>query len=274
MNKSLFITFLSLPFFLFAGDKTKVKFYKGQLKADLKEVKSLAKAEDKFFILQFTATWCSPCKWMEETTFNDPNLADYMGKNYLAVKVDIDDIEGFDLKDRMKVEVLPTIIIFDASGKQLGRFAESMGPTKLLDNLKRIRENQIKRTPLPPTDVPLPKPTPKPTPKPVDKPADVKKPKKVIYAPGTGLYKMDVSRNVSTGFTVQVCSFVQYENVIKKYEELVDMYGKSVLIFIELNAGKPTYKMLVGEFKTKAEAEKFKKAKIPDGYIRDISTMK
>ncbi len=267
MKKLAIITLFCLPFLAMA--KTKVKFFSGKLNADLKEVKATAKAEGKIFILDFTASWCTPCKWMEETTYNDAPLAEFMSKNCIAVKVDIDDIEGFDLKQRYNVEVLPTIIVFDASGKQLARFNESLGPTKLMQGLKKYTTN-LKRPALVPNDDDNKVVTA--TKAPV-KTNIVKE--KVTYAPGTGLYKVDISRKVNTGFSIQVCSFNQYDNVVKKFDELKTKFGKSVLLNIEMAAaGKPVYKILVGEFKSKEEAEKFKKAKGVDGFVKDLATLK
>ena len=274
MKKLSIIALFCLPFLAMANAKTKVKFFNGKLNADLKEVKATAKAEGKIFILDFTASWCTPCKWMEETTYNDPNLAEFMSKNCIAVKVDIDDIEGFDLKERYKVEVLPTIIVFDASGKQLARFNESLGPTKLMEGLKKYTTN-LKRPALVPNAEPeIAKiPAPKAT---ATAPAKVTAPKeKVTYAPGTGLYKVDISRKINIGFSIQVCSFNQYDNVVKKFDELKTKFGKAVLLNIEMaTGGKPVYKILVGEFKTKEEAEKFKKAKTVDGFVKDLATLK
>jgi thiol-disulfide isomerase/thioredoxin len=261
MKKLMFLLFC-LPMIALAGEKTKVKFFKGVLREDLKEVKAIAKAENKLILLDFSASWCMPCRWMEENTFNNAELADFMAKNYIPVKVDIDDIEGFALKERHKVEVLPTMIVFDASGKVLGRYAESMGPKKMLETLSKYKPSGKATTATKP-EVQKPVLTPKP---PV-------KAKKVIYAPGTGLYKVDISRQVSEGFSIQVSSASQYDNVVKKFEELKTTYKKPVLIHIDMNGNKPTYKIMVGEFKKREDAEKFMKDKKIQGFIKELSPM-
>jgi thiol-disulfide isomerase/thioredoxin len=268
MKKSIIIALFCLPFIAFSADKTKVKFYKGALKADLKEVKALAKAEGKGILLDFVASWCTPCKWMDETTYNDPNLADYMSRNFISIKVDIDDIEGFELKEKFKVEVLPTIIAFDANGKQLTRFNESMGPTKLGEGLKKVRPDTppIKRATL--------KPNSEETAKPVVATTAVAKPKSRTYIPGAGLYKLDISRKANSGFSIQICSLGQYDNVMKKMDELKTAYNKPILLNVENVAGKTAYKILLGEFKTKEEADKFKKAKNIQGFTKDLDDLK
>ena len=97
-NTILSMLFIA-PLFAWAGDKTKVNFYKG----DLMNIKETAKAEGKLYVYDFVASWCTPCKWMDETTYTDPTLAQYIAENYVLAKVDIDDFDGFALKEKHKV---------------------------------------------------------------------------------------------------------------------------------------------------------------------------
>lgn len=289
MRKLLISLLFLSPLLVWAGDKTKVGFFKG----DLMNIQETAKTEGKLYFYDFVASWCTPCKWMDETTYTDANLANYISANYVAAKVDIDDFDGFALKEKYKVQVLPTIIVFNQDGKVVGRYEESLSPTKLTEILKKHNtaingagKTKVKPAPSSPTAISRPplgatiakvissvKPTEKasePT-----KPVTPAKESKIVYSPGTGLYKMDISRRPNSGFSVQIISLGQYDNVVKTYEELKKTHEKqSVLIYIENIAGKTSYKIMVGEFKTKEDAEKYKKTKAPDGYIKDLSKLK
>lgn len=289
MRKLLISLLFLSPLLVWAGDKTKVGFFKG----DLMNIQETAKTEGKLYFYDFVASWCTPCKWMDETTYTDANLANYISANYVAAKVDIDDFDGFALKEKYKVQVLPTIIVFNQDGKVVGRYEESLSPTKLTEILKKHNtaingagKTKVKPAPSSPTAISRPplgatiakvissvKPTEKasePT-----KPVTPVKESKIVYSPGTGLYKMDISRRPNSGFSVQIISLGQYDNVVKTYEELKKTHEKqSVLIYIENIAGKTSYKIMVGEFKTKEDAEKYKKTKAPDGYIKDLSKLK
>ncbi len=289
MRKLLISLLFLSPLLVWAGDKTKVGFFKG----DLMNIQETAKTEGKLYFYDFVASWCTPCKWMDETTYTDANLANYISANYVAAKVDIDDFDGFALKEKYKVQVLPTIIVFNQDGKVVGRYEESLSPTKMTEILKKHNtaingagKTKVKPAPSSPTAISRPplgatiakvissvKPTEKanePT-----KPVTPAKESKVVYSPGTGLYKMDISRRPNSGFSVQIISLGQYDNVVKTYEELKKTHEKqSVLIYIENIAGKTSYKIMVGEFKTKEDAEKYKKTKAPDGYIKDLSKLK
>jgi len=118
-----------------AADKTttKVKFING----DLELIKEKAKIQNRPFFVDFTASWCMPCRWMDETTFNDQKLADYIDQEYLAAKVDIDDFDGYNYKMQYNIELLPSILIFSPEGKVLARYNETMAPSTMLSILKK-----------------------------------------------------------------------------------------------------------------------------------------
>jgi thioredoxin 1 len=289
MRKLLISLLFLSPLLVWAGDKTKVGFFKG----DLMNIQETAKTEGKLYFYDFVASWCTPCKWMDETTYTDANLANYISANYIAAKVDIDDFDGFTLKEKYKVQVLPTIIVFNQEGKVVGRYEESLSPTKMAEILKKHNTatngaGKMKAKPAPSSPAAISRPplgatidkvmsSIKPSAKVTEptKPVVPTKESKIVYSPGTGLYKMDISRRPNTGFSVQIISLGQYDNVVKTYEELKKAHDKqSVLIFIENIAGKTSYKIMVGEFKTKEDAEKYKKTKASNGYIKDLSKLK
>jgi thioredoxin 1 len=58
-------------------------------------------------LVDFTATWCGPCKALAPVVHN---LADEAGGKYKVVKVDIDDAAGTARKYR--VMSVPTILVF------------------------------------------------------------------------------------------------------------------------------------------------------------------
>ena len=81
--------------------------------------------------------WCNACQWMEETTFTDPTLAAYVKENYIALQVDIDDFDGYALKQKYNIHVLPSLLVFNSSGLLLGQYQESLSPSNMLALLKQ-----------------------------------------------------------------------------------------------------------------------------------------
>lgn len=82
--------------------------------------KSIELTGKKYF-LDFTATWCGPCKTMNTQVFTDSMVVDITSKNYLAKQIDIDDFDGIGIAQKYNISALPTILFFDCNGKILKR---------------------------------------------------------------------------------------------------------------------------------------------------------
>ena len=108
--------------------------------------KQKAAREGKVLLVDFTATWCMPCRWMDETTFSDRQVLSYLRENYVSIKVDIDDFDGFALKQQYNVSTLPTMLFFSSDGRQVDRVEEGVGAAEMLDRLRQnnTSSNRIK----------------------------------------------------------------------------------------------------------------------------------
>jgi thioredoxin-like negative regulator of GroEL len=113
------------------------------------EAKEKAIREGKMQFVKFSAKWCLPCKHMEQTTFKDPDVQELLNQHFASAKVDIDNFDGFSLKQEYDVRFLPTIIVLDDQGQEIARFEESMGPTELRYRLEELIEKYITALPKP-----------------------------------------------------------------------------------------------------------------------------
>ncbi len=103
---------------------------------DLRTAKLLAKREGKFILVDFHASWCTPCKIMQEYTFGNPQVQNYLRQNYITVSVDIDNLDGFALKKEFAVKLLPTVLLLNPSGKMVKKYEETLGAAKMLNILE------------------------------------------------------------------------------------------------------------------------------------------
>ena len=57
----------------------------------IEEVESAIKKEPKKVLIDVYTDWCGWCKKMDATTFTDPQITEYVNKNYYCVKLDGED---------------------------------------------------------------------------------------------------------------------------------------------------------------------------------------
>jgi len=88
-----------------------------------------ARAEERLVILDLVAVWCHWCHVMEETTYRDPEVVRTIGAHFVALRVDQDSRP--DLSNRYEDYGWPATIIFDASGKELVKFAGYIPPERM-----------------------------------------------------------------------------------------------------------------------------------------------
>ena len=106
------------------------------------EATTLATSEKRPMIIDFTAEWCGACKEIAKETFSDPRVQQKaLLANFVTVKVDATDVEDVQIdavKGKYKVVGLPTVVIYDSTGKERKRFNEFVGPEPFLAALEGI----------------------------------------------------------------------------------------------------------------------------------------
>lgn len=96
-------------------------------------------------------------------------------------------------------------------------------------------------------------------------------------ASGQGLFRFNVSKQASKGWGVQIGAFAQYGNVLIQAEKLQKQFDEPIIVNINELNGKTVYKIVVGAFGRKTDAQKLfsrMKREGVDGFLRNLKDLK
>jgi len=91
-------------------------------------------------LVDFYADWCGPCKLLSpilEKITTDPEIKSGTGLPLDLVTVDTDDPDGFELGQKFKVRVLPTVFAF-RNGELVDNFVGALNERDVRKFLERV----------------------------------------------------------------------------------------------------------------------------------------
>lgn len=264
-KKYLLVLLLLFSFGLIMASDNAVIF-----RNDLNEAKKQAGREGKLYIVEFVTDRCYPCKMMDEITFRDKHVVDYIQQNYIPVKVNVESFDGFVWKEKYDIRVVPTIMVFNSKGETIAKYEESMGSRRMY-NILNEHNRPDNRLPLNPTVRPAPEiPPPSPS---ISEEARPAPPITTTSPPYTappptprleneignayGLFEFKVKRANRSGYGVQVGVYAQYGNVLRAVERLEQQFNRQILVNINTLHGQIVYKVIAGGFLSRSDAANF-----------------
>ena len=93
---------------------------------------------------------------------------------------------------------------------------------------------------------------------------------------GQGLFRFDVEKQKPEGWGVQIGAFYEYGNVLIQAEKLQSQFGEPIIVNINELKGKTVYKIVVGAYSSKEDAQKLSKsvkASGIDNFIRNLADL-
>lgn len=102
---------------------------------DLPSALERAQSEGKPVLVNFYADWCVWCKRLESTTLRDAKVASVLQERVVPLSLDVDG-SGKELSIEFRVDGLPTIIVLDADGREIGRLPGYMPPDTFLERVE------------------------------------------------------------------------------------------------------------------------------------------
>jgi thiol:disulfide interchange protein DsbD len=106
------------------------------------ELLEQARTEGRPVLLDFYATWCAPCRELDEITFHDPAVVQESAR-FLMVKIDLtsgDNPVYQQLTNDYEIKGVPTLVFLDGKGRERPdlRLVEYMAPSGFRQWLKKI----------------------------------------------------------------------------------------------------------------------------------------
>lgn len=95
---------------------------------DLDAAKSVAKYQNKFLLVDFRASWCSPCIKMDFEVWNKERIVE-LSEKFICVKVDVD--YSTNVANRFGINAIPRTMVID------------IWDTRMLDRTGYIDKNQM-----------------------------------------------------------------------------------------------------------------------------------
>jgi len=232
-----FVTLVSLT--ASTEPSNKVKFFAGSFE----HAKAKAGSEGKLFFVEFYADWCTPCKWMDKTTFQNEAVVSQLNTNYVPLKLDIESNEGQDLKKQYDVNILPTILIFNSQGRMIERIEKTLSSESMVSMLsfhnnpdnRIVVSHSINRSPFK-----------------IGESESSDPQLEHLYQQ----YRM--AENFRSNYKLLIDNYFDYTDAHFKVKELQEKFDEPVVVMNQYIENTTQYKVLLGEFKTVAEAEAFR----------------
>ena len=103
---------------------------------------ALGKKEGKKILLHFYADWCHYCKKMDSETFSKRDVADYMNRNFIPIRLNSDTETR--LAQEYRVSGLPTTWFMDKDGERIQSLPGYLPREMFLAFLKYIHTDSYK----------------------------------------------------------------------------------------------------------------------------------
>lgn len=102
----------------------------GWMEQDLEGALARAKAEKKLVLVDIYAEWCAQCKELDEKTWPDAAVKQWIAANAVAIRIDTD-AKRKDLAAKLQIRSYPTVLLLDAEGKELRRILGFQKPDSM-----------------------------------------------------------------------------------------------------------------------------------------------
>lgn len=104
---------------------------------DFDEGMAQARESGKPAMVDVFATWCAPCKLLDEGVFSRADVAE-ASTEFVPIKVDGDEYP--DVRDELGVSSYPTVLFLHPNGTELGRSMGAVSYDVMLEAMEQAQE--------------------------------------------------------------------------------------------------------------------------------------
>ncbi|WP_243322727.1 cytochrome c biogenesis protein CcdA [Geothrix sp. SG200] len=123
-------TFLKVDLLPKGGAAAVADEHAGWMEQDLEGALAKARAEKKLVLVDIYAEWCAQCKELDEKTWPDASVKQWMAQNAVPIRIDTD-AKRKDLAAKLQIRSYPTVLLLDADGRELRRILGFQKPESM-----------------------------------------------------------------------------------------------------------------------------------------------
>jgi len=122
-------------------ESNNVIFFNGNFNRALEE----AKSKNLPMMVDFYTDWCGWCKELDNNVYNQANVANYLNKACINLKINAEDNDGTSLSKKYKITGFPTIVFINSEGVEIGRIVGYLAADDFLKSAKDVLDkNSVK----------------------------------------------------------------------------------------------------------------------------------
>ena len=96
------------------------------------QILARAKQENKYVFIDFFATWCGPCKRMDELTFTDAKVGELLN-SMIPADWDAEKEPWMAVAKKYKVSAYPTLLVIGPDGREVDRHLGFLEPAQFIE---------------------------------------------------------------------------------------------------------------------------------------------
>ncbi len=139
-TKAVILLLLLFP----AGIRSQVRFIEVTNLQEMEAVQKQASDQMLMLFVDVYATWCGPCKMMDEQVYTDPEVGKFMNERFVNVRLDGESEYGMQYVVEQQLEGYPTMFIFSDEGDRVSKVVGFTPAEALLATLTSTTEGYRK----------------------------------------------------------------------------------------------------------------------------------